>query len=280
MLKIDFHVHIRRFHRLADIRRHLKAIGVDGFAITNFWEIDFARWLQRRLDNALIFVGKEIHSRDGHILGIGLQENVPDFCSAEETVALIHDQGGLAILPHPFLGVASVAPVGRFAHLSVDAIEVFNYRAGPFFWPNSLAWLFTRRKRIPLVANSDAKAIETIGRCYNLVPGRNQAEVFAAVRAGRIQRKTRMLWPTSGWAWRTARQVLFGYQDSICGVCGASLRRGWKRHTLKCVQCGWQVQTHTICSREPHFICKSCRTQRDYSIEAIERYRKEHGLDG
>lgn len=279
MLKLDLHVHIKRFHRLADIRRRLKITGLDGFAVTNFWEIEFARWLQRRLEDALILIGKEINAREGHILGIGLQENIPDYRSAEETIAHIHDQGGVAVLPHPFLGVSSIPPIGRFAHLPVDGIEIFNYRAGPFLWPNTLAWLLTRTRTAALLANSDAKRVDMIGRCYNRIPGRSVPEVLAHIREGRVQRFTRMMWPTPRWAVRTARDVFWGYQNAFCGICHAPLHFIWKKQTRSCMECGRRIRTHVVCSKEAHFICKRCRTRRDYSIEAIVAYRRENGLD-
>src|SRR5919109_1093988 len=50
-----------------------------------------------------VIVGEEVTSREGHILGLFLKERVPPGLSGLETVAAIHDQGGLAVAAHPFL---------------------------------------------------------------------------------------------------------------------------------------------------------------------------------
>ena len=50
--------------------------------------------------------GQEITTRwpaQTHILGWFLEKPVPRGLSTEDTVAAIHDQGGLAIVPHPFM---------------------------------------------------------------------------------------------------------------------------------------------------------------------------------
>ena len=65
-----------------------------------------ARDFQARPENdhlrALVLVpGLEISSRDGHIVAIGITRLVPSAMSATETVAAIHEQGGLALAPHP-----------------------------------------------------------------------------------------------------------------------------------------------------------------------------------
>jgi predicted metal-dependent phosphoesterase TrpH len=48
-----------------------------------------------------VMVGTEISTRHGHIVALGVEKLIPKFKSAEETVQLIHAQGGLAIAAHP-----------------------------------------------------------------------------------------------------------------------------------------------------------------------------------
>src|SRR2546428_10844646 len=49
-----------------------------------------------------VVIGEEVSSRDGHILGLFLEGRVRPGMSAAATLHAIHDQGGLAIAPHPF----------------------------------------------------------------------------------------------------------------------------------------------------------------------------------
>src|SRR5205085_9083333 len=70
-----------------------------------------------------VIEGEEIGSRDGHIVGLFLHATVPPGLTAEETIAAIHAQGGLAVAAHPCLrsGVGQ-----RATSLPFDAVETEN----------------------------------------------------------------------------------------------------------------------------------------------------------
>ncbi len=79
---------------------------LDVIAITDHDVIDGAfearrRAHQRRLPLAVV-PGTEISSRDGHIGALFVMQTFPQDLSAEETVALIHKAGGIAVAHHPF----------------------------------------------------------------------------------------------------------------------------------------------------------------------------------
>ena len=81
-----------------------------------------------------IIRGQEVTTRwpaQTHILGWYLREPVRAGMSIEDTVAAIHDQGGLAVIPHPFMPTyfASIQPsmLRRLIEKhSVDAIEMLS----------------------------------------------------------------------------------------------------------------------------------------------------------
>jgi hypothetical protein len=51
----------------------------------------------------LVIVGAEFASRDGHVLGLGIERSVPaEDRTGRDVIADIHAQGGFAIVPHPF----------------------------------------------------------------------------------------------------------------------------------------------------------------------------------
>ena len=51
----------------------------------------------------LVIVGAEFGSRDGHVLGLGIERTVPaEDRAGRDVIADIHAQGGFAIVPHPF----------------------------------------------------------------------------------------------------------------------------------------------------------------------------------
>src|SRR5262249_24117653 len=49
-----------------------------------------------------VIVGEEISTREGHLLALFLQEPITPDQSIERSIELIHAQGGLAIVAHPF----------------------------------------------------------------------------------------------------------------------------------------------------------------------------------
>ncbi|KAA3616438.1 MAG: hypothetical protein DWQ05_11950 [Calditrichaeota bacterium] len=277
-MKIDLHVHIRRAHNLSEIRSVLKKRNIDAIAITNFFDISLAQWVQKRLPEFLVIVGQEVESSAGHILAIDIRENIPNFLTPHETIAQIHAQGGLAILAHPFLIYHSLVPLGKYAHLPFDAIEVFNFRASPLLFPNILAQLILSRRSVPLVANSDSKDVASIGICHNKVPGKTKSEVLENIKKGHIERHTEMVWPNPAWIFQFGYQHFTHHRAFTCPVCGTNFIRTILPQKQKCLVCG-EIQKNNIICPEKHFICKPCRTQRDFKTEYLEKYRKELGID-
>lgn len=49
-----------------------------------------------------VIVGEEVSTREGHVLALYLHKRIPPGLSVERTIELAHDQGGLAVVAHPF----------------------------------------------------------------------------------------------------------------------------------------------------------------------------------
>jgi predicted metal-dependent phosphoesterase TrpH len=110
------------------------AAHVDLIAVTDHDTMDAVRETRARGEDRGIAVvpGQEITTRwpaQTHILGWFLERPVRRGMSVEDTVAAIHEQGGLAIVPHPFMPVyfGSIQP-GMLRRLidkhAVDGIEM------------------------------------------------------------------------------------------------------------------------------------------------------------
>jgi len=83
---------------------------LDLIAVTDHDSMDSVGETQRRGESAGITViaGQEVTTRwpaQTHILAWFLEKPVKRGMSVEDTVAAIHDQGGLVIVPHPFMPV-------------------------------------------------------------------------------------------------------------------------------------------------------------------------------
>jgi predicted metal-dependent phosphoesterase TrpH len=112
-----------------------------------------------RFKDFKVIPGAEVTSRSGHILAIGIENDVPKGLSVEETVEMIHDLGGIAVASHPFS--SRVRPSLGEECLKTDGVEVFNSaNRGD---SNSRALSLARGHGRPGTAGSDAHWERTVG---------------------------------------------------------------------------------------------------------------------
>ncbi len=186
LLKLDLHVHTAgspdAHTKIENLPEIMRARGLDGLAITEHNRFD-----PPNLPDVLIVPGVEISSRDGHILALGVKENIPSRLSADETITRIHDQGGVAIIAHPHDPVSSRV---KIADLKVrpDAVETVNSDALSFHISNWLARRDARKFELPQVGGSDSHIPESIGDAYTVVDSnsRDVRGVLEAIKAGRV----------------------------------------------------------------------------------------------
>lgn len=136
-----------------------------------------------------VVVGEEVTTRSGHLLGLFLQARLQRNRPVETTVAEIHEQGGLAIVPHPFS--AFTRGMRKHAILRVheskdplvywDALEGYNPSTAGRYGRAATARL-AEALGLPLVGNSDAHTLDTIGDGVTLFPGRTAADYRQAIR--------------------------------------------------------------------------------------------------
>jgi predicted metal-dependent phosphoesterase TrpH len=150
-----------------------------------------------------VVVGEEISTRNGHLIGLWLTEHVPPGLSALETIARIHDQGGLAVAAHPFHPIRGndrgQHSVGRLIpELPLDAIEVVN-NAGVFSkiydaWAalQNLEW------SLAMTAGSDAHDVWYVGSALTRFEGRTAADLRAALVSGTTRVQVH-------WSWTAAK---------------------------------------------------------------------------
>lgn len=137
-----------------------------------------------------VIVGEEISSRDGHVIGLFLERWVPPGLPAEETVARIHEQGGLAIAAHPythwlpFTGLRGVKDL--ILRLPFDAVETRNGNITECYanyWAQWRAW----SHGLCQVGSSDGHFRAAIGRCYTLFEGHTALDLRQAIGLGRTR---------------------------------------------------------------------------------------------
>ena len=112
-----------------------KAKGLHGFALTDHNTNDGVTYLLEKglmredgmpVDDFLIIPGVEVTTAEGHLLSIGASLPYLKGRPAREVCDLIHENGGLAIPPHPYDLFRAGIRFSTLEKLPIDALEVFN----------------------------------------------------------------------------------------------------------------------------------------------------------
>ncbi|VVB89051.1 PHP-associated [uncultured archaeon] len=122
-----------------------------------------------------IVIGEEVSTSEGEMIGLFLQERIEPWLGAEETAERIHDQGGIAIAPHPFSPHCPCLGQ-KVKYLDLDGIEVFNaIHRDPY--SNRLASRESMTRGKASIGGSDAHSVEMVGNAYTTFSG-SSAEDF------------------------------------------------------------------------------------------------------
>ncbi|SNZ02866.1 hypothetical protein SAMN06269185_0132 [Natronoarchaeum philippinense] len=194
MLSVELHAHSELSHDGRDpvdlLLEQAEAVGLDALAITDHDEFDASLEAARKApEYGLVGIpGMEITSKAGHVLGLGIEEAIEAGLPFDETLDRIREQGGVAVVPHPFQesrhGV--MANITRGQLRAADAIEVYNSRllTGR---GNRQAEEFAQTYGLPMTAGSDAHISEMVGQAVTRVDAdeRSAESILDAVREGR-----------------------------------------------------------------------------------------------
>ncbi len=176
MYKLDSHIHCQyspdSSTKVDDIIKKSIRDHINIIAISDHNTIEGSKVAIKKTknnENLLVIPSIEISSTKGHILGFGCEELIPRDLEPAETIDLIHDQGGLAIIPHPYCFYRH----GLFCktnpyELNFDAIEVKNARFIVGYC-NSKAKKLASKNNIPGLGASDSHYIDFLGDAYSLI---------------------------------------------------------------------------------------------------------------
>ena len=165
---LDLHVHTRFSPDSASSPDKLleaaKRKGLNGIAVTDHETIRGALITrERNRDRDFhVIVGCEVATDAGDIIGLFLTDEIRSRV-ALEVIREIHEQRGLALLPHPF----QRRPPPENVAVAVDLVEVFNARSSPE--SNKRAQELASRLGKPAICASDAHFVSDVGTCRILV---------------------------------------------------------------------------------------------------------------
>ena len=210
-LRLDLHVHSCRSPdgcmSLAEIVERARAAGLSGAAVCDH---DLALTDPPVFPDFLLIPGVEVSTEYGHLLGLFVTGPVKAW-SLRQAVDIIHGQGGLAVLAHPFERSRDAARLEPIVPL-LDGAEAFARAHGlrPF-------------------AGSDAHLPQEIGNGVTAVEA--EALTLAAAKTALLAGEARISGRRSR-AWYTARSQLNKRRKTGAGP-GAYVK--WGAFALKCL---------------------------------------------
>jgi predicted metal-dependent phosphoesterase TrpH len=192
-VRLDMHMHTEysRDSRvaLADFADLARKAELGAVCITDHDTIEGGLRLREMQTGLQVIVGEEITTADGELVGLYLERAIAPGQTAERSIELIHEQGGLAYVPHPFSRnrrrhlrrstLEHVAP-------KLDIVEVFNAREVASS-SNVRALEFAREHNLPGGVGSDSHRPIEIGRAYvDIASFTTPQELLVALREGAV----------------------------------------------------------------------------------------------
>lgn len=192
--KADLHLHTNLGDGTASPRRVLevaKRRGLKVIAITDHDHFEGAKHVQELIDregsDIEMIWGCEVTAREGHFLGLFMNQRVKFLSHVEGAIDAIKEQGGLCIIPHPMGRLVPSLSRRKIEELltrgyPIDGIEIYNpspANAGARAQVRKLneQWGFAA------TGSSDAHFWQHIGAGYTLFPGETAADLRKAILA-------------------------------------------------------------------------------------------------
>jgi predicted metal-dependent phosphoesterase TrpH len=192
MLRLLIDLHLHTVHSsdslvtLDDAVRRCKEEGLDGFAVTNHDTlIEIPKDISEET-GLIVISGVEVSARGTHIVALDILEEISMGLSLSNTVEQIHDQGGLAIIAHPYSVFRTWANGKEVKEAGFDCIEVANAYQWPYGWMLKRNAALAERLGLPKTGGSDAHIPQTVGRAYTILEAdsRDLKGAMTALRKG------------------------------------------------------------------------------------------------
>jgi predicted metal-dependent phosphoesterase TrpH len=196
MGKADLHIHTTySMDGTASVREVLESAvraGLDVIAVTDHNEVRGALEARELCASYGVEVipGVEVSTRDGHLVALFVEQNIPKGMSAIDTLLLIRDMGGLGIAPHPQQPVpnsitlqsihkALEHPLAREALLGIEVCNM-NPSHSPY---NRHSQQIAGGLPLAHIASSDAHLASMIGSAITHFEGSTAQELRQAIQS-------------------------------------------------------------------------------------------------
>jgi len=237
-VRLDLHVHTLASDGVDGVEAVIEAAvaaGLHAVAITDHERIDAAlagrAMAEGRGWPIEVIVGEEISTRGGHLVGLFLRRRIRPWRSLKDSVARVHEQGGLAIIAHPLPPYPLCAREGAIRKLMDEADPVYHPDALEGFNPTVARPPLARWSRrapalaeelgIASVGGSDAHRAADVGRTATIVA--RSGDIETSLRRAVAERDTR--WEGEAYTWggqvgmfgQQTRKNLAALRDEVAG---------------------------------------------------------------
>jgi len=199
-------------------------------AVTDHDSIEGARRLASMTDVNVI-IGEEVTTSQGHLIGLFLTEWIRPGMSALDTAKAIRAQGGLVLLPHPFVrafGCGIGEAVWKMSEW-IDAVEVNNAQ-NLSRRADRLAREFAETYDLPQYVGADSHMNSSIAPCYQTMPeARDPQSFLRALRQAELVRGHHPLSYFVSTGWRVMLALARRPQPEAFGANLAYARPGVER---------------------------------------------------
>jgi len=207
MIDVDLHMHTSHSHDCATdpeaLVDHCIRQGLGAIAVTDHNEISGALEAAALDKPITVIVGEEVKTSQGEVIGLFLREKIERGLPMADTIAEIHRQGGLVLMPHPFDRLHTIPDSATLLrHLEqIDVFEVYNSRL-LFDSFNDDALRFATKYNLVQSAGSDAHVLQGIGTAINRIPAFDGPEEFlVSMQHNQIVRRPKNLLYLQGLKW-------------------------------------------------------------------------------
>ena len=189
-MRFDLHIHSNYSPDsgldVDDILKKAVKNGLDGIAICDHDTLTGSYHARKRVIELnlplLVLPAVEVSTNRGHLIVLGVREDIPSGLDPQETIRIAKKFGGVVIAAHPF----KIRSIGNVDGLDVDAIETFNSRC--IFGENKKAQKMAIELKIPQVGGSDSHMLATIGSGYTEIDTEpDEISVLVAIRNGKTR---------------------------------------------------------------------------------------------
>lgn len=190
IFKLDLHIHSiyskDSSNTIDNIIKRIKKLGLDGFALTDHDTLNGISEASQKKDDLLFIPALEVSAKNAHILAFDPIELIPDNLGIIETVEIIHEQGALAILAHPYGLPRSWVNRKIVEQANFDAIEVANSAQFPYRYILKKNLRLANKLSLPEIGGSDSHVPSTIGKAYTLIESssRDIDDILESIKKG------------------------------------------------------------------------------------------------